>query len=119
MTPERKKELEYIVDYEVIVDCYDDWEVETGWEIYLSEKMDYPFKAEAEIKKKGKKAEIKNIEVTDFVGLYLNQGVFYLEVNFIDDENLFQISSTQIINIHASKKTKEVFEVWNFWNKKI
>ena len=48
-----KKEIQEIITYEVIVDCYDDdEEANIGWAIFLSENIYYPFEAEYEVKKK-------------------------------------------------------------------
>ncbi|MBF0289346.1 MAG: hypothetical protein HQM14_16130 [SAR324 cluster bacterium] len=34
------------IDYEIVVDCYDEYEQAMGWIIYLSENLNCPFKAE-------------------------------------------------------------------------
>jgi hypothetical protein len=118
MIPEREKELKEIIDYEIIVDCYGDWEVESSWEIYLEENLEFPFKAKAEIKQLNGNLKIKNIEAIDFAGLNLNQKKFYLDMRLANSENIFQISASKIKSVFANDEVKEVFEVWKFWSDK-
>ena len=42
---EKDEEREHRIDFEVIVDCYDEYEQAMGWETYLGDKLDFPFKA--------------------------------------------------------------------------
>lgn len=47
-----QKEIQKIIDYEIVVDCYTDEEVNMGWAIFLSENINYPFEAEYKVKTK-------------------------------------------------------------------
>jgi hypothetical protein len=42
------------IDYEIIVDCYDDDEVMMGWYYYLEEKLTFPFTAKYRSPAKGR-----------------------------------------------------------------
>ena len=33
------------ITYEIIVDCYDDYEIASGWYAYLNDHLDFPFAA--------------------------------------------------------------------------
>ncbi len=45
MTNVSNKERRHGIDYEIIVDCYDEYEQSMGWIIYLIENLKTPFKA--------------------------------------------------------------------------
>ena len=34
------------ITYEIVVDCYDEYEVSMGWYCYLDDRLDYPFQAQ-------------------------------------------------------------------------
>lgn len=40
-----KKEIEYKIDYEIIVDCYDEFEQSAGWYCYMTDTLQFPFTA--------------------------------------------------------------------------
>jgi Calcium binding len=37
------KEIQCIIDYEIVVDCYDKDEVKMGWYYFMSESIEFPF----------------------------------------------------------------------------
>ena len=41
LDPEREQRI----DYEIVVDCYDEYEVAMGWFTYLDENLPFPFQA--------------------------------------------------------------------------
>jgi hypothetical protein len=61
-------EIEYRINYEIIVDAYDDHEIKMGWYYYMEEKLNFPFFATVEIKKRNGKKEIKKVEVLKLTG---------------------------------------------------
>ena len=40
-----RKEIERIIENEIVVDCYTEEEVAMGWAVYM-ERLSYPFEAE-------------------------------------------------------------------------
>lgn len=42
---ERDDRLSDLIDMKIIVDCYDDWEMESGWHSYMKQALELPFKA--------------------------------------------------------------------------
>ena len=47
-----KEEIQHKIDYEIVVDCYDDYEVAVGWITTMNDDIEFPFTATAELKKK-------------------------------------------------------------------
>lgn len=57
------EEIERIIDYKIIVDCYNDDEVNMGWFYYMEENLEFPFDAQLQIKKRDGSKELKRVEV--------------------------------------------------------
>jgi len=58
-----KAEIEKIITYEVVVDCYSEEEANMGWAIYMEENISYPFEAEYQVKKKEGKRHWSKVRV--------------------------------------------------------
>ena len=115
MTPE---EIRHKIDYEIIVDCYDDCEVNMGWYYFFKEALEFPFEAETTIKtREGKTILIK----VDVLGVATEEGDFdnlrevSLEVSPKNSGIIIEVRISKLKNLHGSKTAKEVFEIWNFW----
>lgn len=106
------QEMDDFIHYEIVVDCYDDWEVASAWEIGLSENLNFPFQAKAPIKQRGKAATLEQVEVvefSDFGGSKAYVGVDWkgviVKVNLLDLED-----------IEADEETLKYIAAWKFWN---
>ena len=44
------KEIREKIDSEIIVDCYEDHEIDMGWYYFFQGELEFPFEAEIEIK---------------------------------------------------------------------
>lgn len=123
-----KKDHKHRIDYEIIVDCYDEHEQKMGWIIYLTENMSFPFKAEYT----GiSQSFLKTGDIVKVIGLFdlENMDDFegddenYEEENFnalVEIEisgNSYDIPLEEIKSIDANKKTKQAIEDWCFWVK--
>lgn len=51
------------INYEIIVDCYTDDEVNMGWYYYFEDNLHFPFKVYTPIKRKGQTAVLTLVEV--------------------------------------------------------
>ena len=58
-----EEEIQKIIDYEVIVDCYTDEEVSMGWAVYMIDNLNYPFEAEYLVKKKSGESKWRKVKV--------------------------------------------------------
>jgi Calcium binding len=112
-----QKEIQHKIDYEIVVDCYDDYEIAVGWITTMNEEIEFPFTATAQMKKKDGSAESKTVQIVslesdedDFHG-----NDFYLNMEY--DEYILPIAYSQLTNIVASEQTLELFQCWNHWIK--
>ena len=105
------------IDYEVIVDCYDEYEMSMGWFYYLYDNLTFPFKAiflyDSEIGdfKKGDiilvNSDKDNISIYDFVAT----------VEVSKDEDIYEIPLMMLQGVDCSEATNQVIEDWRYWCK--
>ena len=115
LTPE---EIQYKIDYEIIVDCYDEYEMSMGWYYYFEESLEFPFKATAELKKRDGSIEPKEVKI---MGMASDEEGFKDHDFLLEMENgqyVNKIAYSKLSNFKASDETLEAFEVWGFWIKK-
>ncbi len=108
-------DIQYKLDYEILVDCYDDYEAATAWQQYLEETLEFPFTATAQLKKRGGTTETKPVTI---VGIPDN-GQRYLDHDFNlqmeQGDYVVSVAWSALSNIQASDETQEALAVWAFW----
>lgn len=115
MTPE---EIRHKITYEIIVDCYDDFEVNTGWYYFFEEALEFPFEEEIAIKTRDGKTNFTKVDV---LGIATEEDDFdnlreiSLEVSPQKSEIILEVGISKLKNLKGSKAVIEAFEVWSFW----
>ncbi len=108
-----KAEIEEIITYEIIVDCYSEEEANTGWDIYMGENIIYPFEAEYQVKKKDGKRFWSKVKVvgneSDFEG-----GSYYVEIEY--KEIVIPVDLDKLRNFKADEETMKALQVWQHRN---
>jgi Calcium binding len=113
-----EKEIQQKIDYEIVVDCYDDYEVAVGWVTSMNDEIEFPFTATAELKKKDGSVEHRTVQI---VGLKSDEDDFHGNDFFLNmeyDSYIFPVPFSQLTNIVASEQTLDLFQCWNHWIKK-
>lgn len=102
------------IDYEIILDAYDEYEQRLGWSIFFEETLEFPFTATAQLKKRDGTVESKQVKIT---------GLSSKEEDFMDNdfnmemeqgEYLRPVAYSALSNIQAADETLEAFEIWDF-----
>ncbi len=108
-------DIQHKLDYEILVDCYDDYEAASAWQQYLEETLEFPFTATAQLKRRGGTTETKSVTI---VGIPDN-GNRYLDRDFnVQMEQggyVVPVAWSALSDIQASDKTQEALAVWAFW----
>ena len=113
-----KEEMRHKIDNEIIVDCYDDYEVNMGWYYFFEDTLEFPFEAETVVKYRNGKKQLTKIDV---LGVATEEGDFAelseisFEVSPKDSDLVMEIGVSKLKKIKGSKENKEVFELWDFW----
>lgn len=115
LTPE---EMQNKIDYEIIVDCYDEYEISMGWYYYMEESLKFPFKAMVKLKMAHGKMKLTEIIVT---GLASDEEGFMgndFDLEMLAAEHLSNVSYSQLSKIKETDETLEALAVWDYWKRK-
>ena len=107
------------IEDEVIVDCYDEYEMAMGWFYYLHDNLTFPFKAS--ILGNTKISTLKEgdiVEVTELVNnenndVSIDDFVAILKIE--KDEHIYDIPLEMIKGIDCDEITDNVIEDWRYW----
>lgn len=115
MSKTKNEAIEYRIRNEIIVDAYDDYEVNMGWYYYMEEKLNFPFHATVEIKTRGGGKESKRVEVVELdcdveFGNDMTVGVTF-------GDYVHSVPLRSLIDIEADEDTLEAIGDWFYWNK--
>lgn len=109
------EEREHRIDYEIIVDAYDQEEQNMGWHYYMEETLNFPFKAEVKIKKRNQTELIQKVDVLELTS---DEGFKNdMKVGVSYNEDVFNVPLLSLTNIEADEKTIEAIEDWRYWNR--
>lgn len=105
-----KKEIEAIIEDEIIVDAYDDYEVRAGWVCYMEDNLVFPFWADYTIKKAQGKSALERVKVVEAEIDEQTINNIYVEVEY--NEMLIPVPLDELKNIEADKETQQAIQVW-------
>lgn len=111
-----KEERQYRIDYEIIVDAYDDHEVNMGWYYYYNDDLQFPITATAKLKRRNGKQEEVEIQLVDVASEpeeELKFGMVMTMQGFV-----FPISLLQISSVDTTDENLEMLNDWLFWKDK-
>ncbi len=109
------EEMQYKIDYEIIVDAYDEYEQSAGWSIFFEETLEFPFTAIAQLKKRDGTTESKRVKV---VGLSSKEDDFMssdFNLEMEQGQYVRPIAYSALSDIQASDETLEAFQIWDFY----
>ncbi len=105
-------QIEDIITYQIVVDCYYEDEVNVGWAIYMEENIHYPFTAEYRVRKRNGTSYWKEVKVvgnetdeSDFEGRE-----YYVEIEI--EDMIIPAKLSELRNIEADEKTMETLQIW-------
>jgi hypothetical protein len=107
------------IEDEIIVDCYDEYEVAMGWFYYLNDNLKFPFNASivGDIKV-GSIKEGDRVIVTEFVNSDeddVSIEDFVATVGIEKGEHIYDIPLENIKSVDCSDDTFNVIEDWRYW----
>lgn len=111
----KDEEREQRIDYEVVVDAYDEVERSLGWYYYLQGKITFPFEAVCTVEKRS--SPLKPDEIVEVVGMPPEEeceSSMFVEIEWKEDDFL-DVPLEQIYPIGVDEETKEAIEDWHYW----
>lgn len=109
------EEMRHRIDYEIIVDAYDDNEQSMGWYYFFEETLEFPFTALVHLRKRDGTAEAKRVKIT---GLASKEEGFMSEDFNLDTEQgeyTRPVAYSTLSEFKASEETLEAFQIWDFY----
>ncbi len=110
-----RKQMQHKIDYGIIVDCYDEYEVGSGWYTFMEDTLKFPFMATAKLKKRDGSFEEKKVKI---VGLASDEEDFMhndFDLEMEMGEYVSPIAWSSLKNIKAAPETREALAIWNYW----
>ncbi|MEB3308612.1 MAG: calcium-binding protein [Snowella sp.] len=104
------------IDYEIVVDAYDEQERAMGWYYYLEGKLNFPFLAKWTRKLRSSVRE-KQVRVVSMASEDECSHDMFVEVADLDseDEDIFSAKLSEIEPIDADDDTQEAIADWHYW----
>ena len=78
---------EHRITYEIVVDCYDDYEVAAGWRAYLEDRLAFPFEA------KWKGSDYDSVRVVGMENEDESDGDILVEVEYSDGKEIDTVAA--------------------------
>ena len=110
MTNEQRKNR---IHNEIIVDAYDDGEVNMSWFYYFNDYLTFPISAVAKLKRRNGKyenAEIQIVEIASDTEQELMFGFVLTMKGYV-----FPISLKDIVRVETSEENLEMLNDWLYW----
>ena len=107
-----KEEIKDIIEDEVTVDCYNEYEAYTGWGCYMDDNMNFPFEAEYLVKKRSGEKVWKKLNVVraDEDNDVYNGGEYNVEIEL--DDIVISVNINKLKNAEADEMTMQALQVW-------
>jgi hypothetical protein len=108
-----KKERQHRIDYEVIIEAYDEQEVNMCWFYHFNDNLEFPISAVAKLKRRNgqyEKAEIQIVDLLSEEGQEPLLGMVLTMQGFV-----FPVSLKQIVSVDTNEENKQILNDWLFW----
>jgi Calcium binding len=103
---------EHRIDYEIIVDAYNEYEAAIGWLTYLQEHLNFPFEATYHPEdEEARQVTVQDLENDEEA---LDQG--FIEFNIeIDDDGECWVALEEITPLESNPEAVQAVEDWRYW----
>ncbi len=108
-------EIKQIIEEEITVDANGDDEVYMGWYYFMSETLEFPFRAETTIKKRNGKTEECTVDVVEDA---TNPNRFKCQAYYVNidyKDVLMKVEAADLQPVNASDDTLKAITVWKYW----
>ncbi len=109
---------EHRITYEIIVDCYDEYEVSMGWYTYLEDQLDFPF--EAQWSTATPSTKFSKPETVQAVGMADAEDCktdILVEIEYRDgaQTDMCSVPLTEIQLLESDTTRARAIEDWQYW----
>ena len=108
-------EREHRITYEIVVDCYDEYEVASGWYHYFLDQLGFPFQAKFSVKDASSGFDFG--DVVKVIGLAdqedCEDGIYVL-IEFVDEDAELDVPLEELTCITGTPQTRTAVEDWSY-----
>lgn len=108
------KNREHRISYEIVVDCYDDYEVSMGWYCYLENKLAFPFRA---VWLRFGQSKVEIIQAISMAAAEECKTNMLVEIEYRDGEikDVFTVPLADLQPTDEGDSWVEAIEDWRYW----
>ncbi len=111
---EKDEAREHRIDFEAVVDAYDESERAMGWYYYLDDRLVFPFKAKCIAERATSPLRVGEVvEVTDMASADECEHDMFVEIQWQDRSLAVPLSQLEGIEVDAG--TEEAIGDWHYW----
>ncbi|MCK5810911.1 MAG: calcium-binding protein [Cocleimonas sp.] len=111
---ERNEEIEKRIDYDIVVDAYNEEERAMGWYYYIADNCNFPFQAKCREKQGASPLSLgEKVEVIDIASGEDCENRILVEIKWKDCE--FSVPLEQLEAIDVDDDTLLVLGDWAYW----
>ena len=109
-------DIEYRIDYEIVVDCYGEYERATGWHCYLDDRLDFPFPALCDqVLPSSPLKEDEEVTVTGMADQNDCFSTMLVQVQWQDRSLSVPLSQLTVDEEDVSEDTFQAIGDWTYW----
>lgn len=117
------EQREHRITYEVIVDCYDEYEISMGWYYYLLDHLNFPLQAEWITARLSEKPQAKDpakaqmVEVIGMADTDSSQTDMVVEIEYRDGNqtDVIAVPLSELQLVESDEESMQAFEDWQYW----
>jgi len=108
------KAREQRITYEIIVDCYDDYEVVSGWYAYLDDHLDFPFAAYWLTTGSSEPEQVQVIGMADPEDCRTD---ILVEIKYRDGdlEDVISVPLVELETVEKNTQRAQALDDWLYW----
>ncbi len=116
MAKEQDDACEHRINYEIIVDAYDDHEVAMGWYIHMNDNLEFPMQAKVKLRLRGVKTEEKAVQIVEIDPKSETSLTLRLGMTKGKSDRVQYISPEDIVCIQTTEGNLEILNDWLYWS---
>ena len=111
-------EREHRITYDIVVDCYDEYEVAAGWYCYLGDRLEFPFAAKWKPSDAvGSLGEPETVQVIGMADAEECKTDILVDIEYREQDvtDVFSVPLAEIEAIESGDDRSQAIGDWQYW----
>ncbi len=105
------------IEDEILADAYGPYEQQIAWHNYLSDMLDFPFRAQVRRRRRDRCELLREVEVLRLEEADEGSDEQRVEVIDLEEQFSFSVPLEELQNVQADDETYEAVEDWKYWKR--